>query len=489
MKKSFYPVILVFILFSCKKEVNTFQQTDAINQEIKNDIQQQKALFDWNNQSTDFIFKALQTCDDRCITIGYKTDFKSSNATLKEAIIKEVEKDEGLSRNDILLEDNDKLATLKFSIHNKKTIEDIRHFTGVDFIELTSFKYDREFFMPDEAVNVAHPTDHTQQRLNSANPGNFDPSTSEISYDQYIGYYIHGRSGDVMRNHNLTYIYDSLKKFDGVEVAVLDNGVLADDIPYVQVGYPAYQPQGYYCPNVHGTHFDGPNPRNYDLGGLSMMIAGLFSHGTEQTNIVYEIIPKGKFTTVRASQFVFFISPNDFVSTTRSIMAMADDPNVKVISMSMGTIFVCNEMKRAIQYFTSKDKIFVSAAGTFLDIPAIKNLIGVVFPANMPETIATTGIEDTKSTNGAFVLGETSTSGPETDFVIDYSSASSETVSATAAMFGLVWGINPNLSAAQITDIFIKSSTFYNSTGHRDPIFGWGKVDCKMAAKAVQATL
>lgn len=114
---------------------------------------------------------------------------------------------------------------------------------------------------------------------------------------------------------------------------------------------------------------------------------------------------------MRSAQWVFFIFPQDFSGTINAITAMADDPDVKVISMSMGTIFVNNEMKRAIQYYTAKDKIFVSASGTFLPVPILKDLIGVVFPASMPETIATTGIQDTRTTNGVFELGETSTSG------------------------------------------------------------------------------
>ena len=62
----------------------------------------------------------------------------SSDKILKEEIIKEVEKSEGLNRNKILLEENDKLSTLKFRINNKKTIESIRNFNSVDFVEITN---------------------------------------------------------------------------------------------------------------------------------------------------------------------------------------------------------------------------------------------------------------------------------------------------------------------------------------------------------------
>ena len=489
MKKIIYSIVLLLATLSCKKENNNYPQSDLINQEIKKIITDSKTLFDWNTQSTDFIFEALQTCDDRCITIGYKTDFSSFDAILKEAIIKEVEKLEGLNRNNILLEENDKLSTLKFKISNKKTIAFIRNFDGVDFVEITNFKYDREFFISDEEIKNGFQTNNNiNLRINNVNPGDFDPNTSPVTYDKYMES-INGRDAEVIRNHNLNYVYDSLKKFDGLEVAVLDNGVFPDYVSFVRVGYPAYNPEGYFSPVVNGIP-DGPHPRNYDLLGLSQLISGLYDHGTRQTSIVYGIMPKGKIRTVRSSQWVFFIFAPDFSGTIKAITAMADDPSVKVVSMSMGTIFVNNEMKRAIQYYISKDKIFVSASGTFLAIPFIKDLIGVVFPASMPEVIATTGIKNTRNTNGVFELGETSTSGPENDFVVDYSTSSSETVSATAAMFGLIWSINPNLSARQITDIFICSSTYFNSNnGQRHPIFGWGKVDCKAAAKATQATL
>ena len=143
---------MILISFSCKKEINNPKQGNLINQEIKKIITENKTLFDWNAQSTDFIFEALQTCEDRCITVGYKTDFLSSDKILKEEIIKEVEKSEGINRNKILLEENDKLSTLKFRINNKKTIESIRNFNSVDFVEITNFKYDRKFFIRDEEI-------------------------------------------------------------------------------------------------------------------------------------------------------------------------------------------------------------------------------------------------------------------------------------------------------------------------------------------------
>lgn len=75
MKKIIYLIVLILISFSCKKEINNPKQGNLINQEIKKIITENKTLFDWNAQSTDFIFEALQTCEDRCITVGYKQIF------------------------------------------------------------------------------------------------------------------------------------------------------------------------------------------------------------------------------------------------------------------------------------------------------------------------------------------------------------------------------------------------------------------------------
>jgi serine protease len=395
-------ILILLVFYSCKKEMVYKHQVDVINQEIKNIITESKSLFDWNQQSTDFIYKALQSCDDKCITIGFKTEFGNCDKVLKENVIQKVEQLENKSRKEILLEENEKLSTLKFQINKKETIELIRNFKGVDFVEITNFKFDREFFISDDELSKNSFNDNkNSQRISDVNPGDFDFDNSLITYDQYIQS-TNGRDADVIRNHNLNYIYDSLKKFDGLEVAVLDNGVLPDFIPFAQVGYPNFKTEGYFSPIVNGK-IDGVHPQNYDLLGLSQFISGLNDHGTRQSGIVYSIIPKGKFRSVRCSQFVFFIFAPDFSGTTKAILSMADDPSVKIISMSMGTVFVNNEMKRAVQYFTSKNKIFVSASGTFLEIPWLKDLIGVVFPANMPETIATTGIKNTQKIPMAFL--------------------------------------------------------------------------------------
>lgn len=236
MKKFFYPVLLLLTSLSVKKRITTISKLIFINQEIKKIITESKTLFDWNAQSTDFIFEALQTCEDRCITVGYNTDFISSDNQLKEEIIKEAEKNEGLARDKILLEENDKLSTLKFSIKNKKTIDVLRNFDRVEFVEITNFKYDREFFISDQEIKTGYQSEnYANQRITDVNPGDYDPDTSSISYDKYIES-ISGRDADVIRNHNLNFVYDSLNKFDGLEVAVLDNGVFPDFVPFAKVG-------------------------------------------------------------------------------------------------------------------------------------------------------------------------------------------------------------------------------------------------------------
>lgn len=72
----------------------------------------------------------------------------------------------------------------------------------------------------------------------------------------------------------------------------------------------------------------------------------------------------------------------------------------------------------------------------------IRDLIGVVFPATLPTVISATGLSDTTQTGGQFELGSASHGGPENDFVIEPSPASSEAVSSLAGLIATLWAID-----------------------------------------------
>ena len=59
----------------------------------------------------------------------------------------------------------------------------------------------------------------------------------------------------------------------------------------------------------------------------------------------------------------------------------ADDPTIKITSMSVGRITTSSQIKDAIQYAYDKGKLMFCAGGTSTDFTSF---LGVIFPATLP---------------------------------------------------------------------------------------------------------
>ena len=160
---------------------------------------------------------------------------------------------------------------------------------------------------------------------------------------------------------------------------------------------------------------------------------------------------------------------------------------------SIGDVFSNGQVSDAIRYAYNRGKLIFSAAGTST---SFTSFVGVIFPANMNETVAVTGIRDNE-----FRRCNVCHDGSKVDFVItmqrgsngdrtsltladsgnnpSYVGGSSVATAQTAGIAALVWARNPNQSRAQVLDKLKRSANFYPN---RNSNFGWGKID---ALKAV----
>ncbi|MBK7973717.1 MAG: S8/S53 family peptidase [Deltaproteobacteria bacterium] len=317
--------------------------------------------------------------------------------------------------------------------------------------------------------------------LPALNPGLYDPATATAaSYADFVEEIDHDTAAWIRRQH-MDRVFDELGLFGSpaIGVAVLDNGVLPEWVDYLSTGSGGYRTAGYHPPDVGETH-----PQDSDFLGLAKVIPNTFDHGTRQSRYIQCFAPRASRATVRGSSLPFLLLPNDIIGATNGILALADDDAVQVVSMSMGTIFRSQEMERAIDELHGRGKILVAAAGT--TVPVIRDLIGVVFPATLPTVISATGLSDTTQTGGQFELGSASHGGPENDFVIEPSPASSEAVSSLAGIIATLWAIDPGQPRESILDALVRSSNFYQANGAKDPLFGWGRVDAYQAALTIQ---
>ncbi|MCG8668106.1 MAG: S8/S53 family peptidase [Pseudomonadales bacterium] len=480
-------IIISINLSGCKDPFHDGGTAESSARGVQNPLDDIKIFADWNKQSDDVICDAIEA-NNSLISIG--TDFIPRENEKNTQALDDLENYLLENYGDALMiaGRENRLSILNVEIIDCSVLGEIRDLDNVHFVEPKYLAPIDEEDIFDSALEMqaralANPRDDSDEEdlKEEVNPGFYDPNDFDLSYPEYIRN-INSKSADIMERHNIDKIYEEFGHYGtpNIGVAVIDNGVVADKMDFLSQGQGYFDAIGYYRPfSLDAATSDGPHPRAYDLYGITPLIKSIFEHGTRQSERVYYVSPHVNLLSVRSSPFVFWFLPTQFQGVTESILDLAENPDIRIISSSMGTVIHIHEIERAIDYFNAFDKIFISAAGT--SAPLLKDIVKIVFPANLTTTISTTGLADTAETGGKFILGEAAHGGPENDFVVDHTDASSESVSTSAGMFALVWSAAPSLTREQVIDIMIRSSSSYQSKGKKDSVFGWGKIDLYQA--------
>lgn len=473
----FYAVVLI----GCNTPWSSDNSSDTSSRgAVDNLLDDFKILFDWNVQSDNFICSGIQA-NNNLISIG--VSFSPSDIQLNTQAIDGLQiyiEEEFQGAVEVVGREN-RLSILNVEMLDCNVLGALRALPEVSFVEakyVTPLSKDGLFdsVLEMQARTTSENVDIEDDVVAEYfNPGLYDPGTSDKNYVDHVRS-IDERAADRIEQHGLNKIYEEFGFYGAptVGVAIVDNGVLESEVDYLSQGRGNFSSEGYVRP-FGENESDGSNPQPYDLFGLLQFIEKMYKHGTIQTTLVYTMAPHINFKSVRGAPFVFWFMPSQFQGAVDSILAMAEDPTVRVVSSSMGTIIHVHEIERAIEYFNAKDKLYFAAGGT--STPYLKDLAKVVFPASLSSTVSTTGIKSTVETGGEFILGRDAHGGPETDFVVDHSDDSSQAVSTTAGMVGLLWSYNPSLTREQVLDVLVSSSSNFQATGRKDPVFGWGKID------------
>ena len=140
-------------------------------------------------------------------------------------------------------------------------------------------------------------------------------------------------------------------------------------------------------------------------------------------------------------------------------------------------------------------KLIIAAGGTST---SFTNWAGVIFPANMDETVAVTGITD----GVGYTECEVCHKGSKIDFTVimqrsndsnrtsvclgyyegtrSYVGGSSVSTATTAGIAALIWARNPTWSRDQVLNKMKQSASFYPN---RHPDFGWGSINALVAVQ------
>lgn len=227
-------------------------------------------------------------------------------------------------------------------------------------------------------------------------------------------------------------------------------------------------------------------------------------HGTEMAGVLGA--PRGTdgnmagiaynadLVTVHGANDVFLSGSDEIKGVADAFTLAGNRSDIKIVSMSMGTIFSSSQIRDAIRYANNKGKLLFCAAGTSFDWSAW--FVGVIFPATMSEVMAVTGIRDNLTERCG-----TCHVGSQVDFVVVMEKAStgrtvlslagsgdapstvggsSAATASCAGVAALVWGRFPAYTKDQVIDKMARAANYYPG---KNGSFGWGRVNALTAVQ------
>ena len=283
----------------------------------------------------------------------------------------------------------------------------------------------------------------------------------------------------------------------GIKVALIDTGTSPSQ-PKLGSQFNSGYSQGRTLERL-GTHISGmwwwaSNDGPDDQCGHGTQMAGLLSAPRGDGGATVGVAYNCNLKAFRACTDVIINSSSEKNGVRDALYISGNDNAVKIISMSIGDVFYSSTVADGIYYAYNKGKLIFAAAGTSL---SWTSWWGVIFPANMAETVAVTGVTDGTNMQKCSSCHD----GPEVDFVAvmqrasddsrtslslamsgnqpSYIGGSSAATATTAGIAALVWATNPSQTRTQVLDRLKNAASFYPN---RNGNFGWGTID---AADAV----
>ncbi|MEM8907543.1 MAG: S8/S53 family peptidase, partial [Bacteroidota bacterium] len=197
---------------------------------------------------------------------------------------------------------------------------------------------------------------------------------------------------------------------------------------------------------------------------------------------------------IRAVEDVIISSSDEKDGVKNALILAGNRSDVKVISMSIGTPFYSGTVADGVYYAYNKGKLIMAAAGTSLTWTS--GIVNVIFPANMAQTTAITGVRD----NNPLQRCNTCHDGSQVEFVMrmqrnsntdrlaltlatfsdqpNYVGGSSCATASLAGISALVYASHPGASRSTVLNALKVNASNYPN---KDSKLGWGVVDANGA--------
>ncbi|MFD0862659.1 S8 family serine peptidase [Sungkyunkwania multivorans] len=457
-----------------------------INREITQTIES-SGTFSWSDASDHLLWSAV-IHGDNVLTIGfgakgesYRTLGQKDVAGYKQAMISaasEIENSGKKQTEKILINENEVLNVFDIKVEKIATIQALRKMEGLRYIEASGYRY----------VDIERQT---------ASGSGCDTSGATLDSQDYRTIAPNARVPWTFDQHNITQAWD-YSTGSGIGIAVIDTG-LSSNQPLlnssgINDGYSTgrtVKKFGVYVDSwwPWSNNTDGPN----DKCGHGTSMSAAAAAPRNDDNLPVGVAYNANLISYRATSDVVLDGYQEQRGVARALREAGDRSDVKIISMSIGYPFSIGRIKDAVRYAYGKGKLIFAAGGTST---SFTSFVGVIFPANMSEAIAVTGIRD-----DGYNTCDICHDGSKIEFTVvmerrntgkkmpvlgfnsgqnDYVGGSSVATATTAGIAALVWAKNPGWSRSQVLNKLRQSADFYPN---KDSDHGYGNID---ALKAVQ---
>ena len=454
-------------------------------------------VFDWNATSDEVMWSAL-TYSEHEVAIGYQPagyenlnetihqidvnsgDWLTVRTQLKNDLLAATQRLTGreVSAEDLFyVEEDQVLPHLELKVLHPGVLAEFRNRPDVRYFEPTNYKGQEIELRSDSGCSEA-----PASNVNSGDYSNIAPG-AKLPWNYAYS--------NIARAWNTT-------RGRGIGIAVIDTGVYPEqdnlgsqfNANYSNVGRTVSK-FGTYAPNWWSSRVDGPN----DRCGHGTQMAGLAAGPRTSQGSTVGVAYQANLRSYRATSDVVINGSREKRGVKDALVSAGNHPGTRVISMSIGDVFSSGTVKDGIRYANNRGKMILAAAGTST---TFTSWYGVIFPANMSETVAVTGVR----TGYPLQRCNTCHDGSKVDFVSvmqrrnatdrvsltlsryndnpGYVSGSSAATATTAGIAALVWSTNPGQSKAQVLDRMKRAASIYPG---RDGNFGWGIIDAAAAVR------
>ncbi|MDH6252241.1 serine protease [Chryseobacterium sp. H1D6B] len=490
-KNVFYLLALFFILTSCTRDgfqnetagIEVVQKDPLTSKQINAEINQSiktKGTFSWNQSSDYFVWSAVFQ-GNKIASVGFgssKKDFdrslSSDNEEIQNEILSVIQKYEGKEKGRVIMTSDKFLNQMDVFIEKQETIVALRRMKTVRYLEPADYHY----------------FENERGTAKSSGSSGCGFETAVLNTADYTTVTPNAKAPWSFYKHNITNAW-SYSTGAGVTVGLIDTGVspeqslLGSSFNNGLSSGRTISKIGVHVDSIWpwSTGYDGPDDQCGHGTKMASTIAAPRNNQGQAVGVAYN----ANLIVYRAATNVVLDGYHEQNGVKIAFTELANNNNVKIISMSMGHIFSVGKIEDAVKYAYSKGKLIFCAGGTST---SFTNFVGVIFPAWMPETQAITGVKENTSNQKCDVCH----SGSEIDFTYqmerasgssipvlsyynaqaDYVGGSSVATASTAGIAALVWAKNPSWTRDQVLNKMRQSATYYPSP---DSNYGYGNIN------------